>query len=90
MFLTKIGDYELRTVETATGYHYPLLTGICIWHNTRLIGIVEPCNDVLAKFTAYHQPNTEEDDLYNLQHSYTLYKAVNTAERIIESILANI
>ena len=88
MFLTKIEEYELRTVETATGFSYPLLTGICIWHDTHLIGIVEPQNDVIAKFTCYHKPESEE--LYSVQHSHNLYRAVNTAERIIESILANI
>lgn len=88
MFLTKIEEYELRTVETATGYSYPLLTGICIWHNNILIGIVEPQNDTLAKFTCYHKDDSEER--YSVEHSYNLYRAVNTAENIIESILANI
>jgi len=53
MVLLKYGDYYLKTVETALGHSYPLVTGVCIWHNDTYIGIVEPDNDVLAKFTMY-------------------------------------
>ena len=53
MVLLKYGDYYLKTVETALGHSYPLITGICIWYKDTYIGIVEPANDAIAKFTTY-------------------------------------
>lgn len=84
MVLLKYGDYELRTVETALGYSYSLVTGICIWKGSQYIGIVEPANDVIAKFTMY------PDLTMNIaaENWNTVSKLVHVATDILQSVLS--
>lgn len=84
MVLLRYNDYELRTVETAVGHSFPLITGVCIWHQGNYIGIVEPANDAIAKFTMYPE--------FTLNHAVEnwaeLSKVINVATDIVQSILS--
>lgn len=84
MVLLKYKDYELRTVETATGDSFPLITGVCIWFKDSFVGIVEPENDVIAKFTTY--PDCACNEAMN--DLDTFRRVLRVATDIVQSILS--
>lgn len=84
MVLLKYGDYYLKTVETALGHSYPLVTGICIWHNDEHIGIVEPENDAIAKFTMYPHFTLENADV----DWAVVRELIKVSTDIIQSVLS--
>ena len=83
MVLLNYGDYELRSVETALG-SYNLLHGITVWYDNFCIGVVEPENDALAKFTIYPSLIKQQKEL----DFATIQKLVITATDMIEAILS--
>lgn len=84
MVLLKYGDYYLKTVETALGHSYPLITGICIWYNDKHIGIVEPANDVIAKFTMHPYLTLDNADV----NWSVVRELIKVSTDIIQSILS--
>lgn len=84
MVLLSYEGYELRTVETAGGYDYTLLTGICIWHNDLCIGIVEPANDTIAKFVMYPDISLNDAD----ENWVVISKLIRVATDIVQSVLS--
>ena len=84
MVLLSYEGYELRTVETATGDSYTLLTGICIWHNDLCIGIVEPANDTVAKFVMYPDISLNDAD----ENWVVISKLIRVATDIVQSVLS--
>ena len=82
MVLLKYNDFELRTVETATGDNFPLTTGICIWKGEDFYGIVEPANDAVAKFTMYPALIPVTNDWP------TINKLITAATDIMQSIMS--
>jgi len=84
MVLLKYKDYELRTVETALGYDFPLICGISIWYNDNYIGIVKPNNDAIAEFEIYPELTFN----YVVGIWTELSKVIKVATDIIQSILS--
>ncbi len=83
MVLLKYGDYTLKNVESALG-NYDLLRGITLWRDNFCIGIIEPENDALAKFTLYPTLVSQQPEL----DFKTIQSLVKVAAEMLESILS--